>query len=138
MTTWIVTKAKLLANEEKEAATLLSKSHPLESQILLLTMSLEEAKKYQLHLKEFLTNGCTRSDPIILSPIPTRHPTTRTLEFITLIVSFDPCPICNNYYANHECVVVPYDYVYHPWCIAVHVQLFDTYAKLSCGKHLDH
>ncbi len=101
-------------------------------------MSLEEAKKYQLHLKEFLTNGCTRSDPIILSPIPTRHPTTRTLEFITLIVSFDPCPICNNYYANHECVVVPYDYVYHPWCIAVHVQLFDTYAKLSCGKHLDH
>ncbi len=104
----------------------------------LLIMSLEEAKKYQLHLKEFLTNGCTRSDPIILSPIPTRHPTTRTLEFITLIVSFDPCPICNNYYANHEFVMVPYDYVYHPWCIVVHVQLFDTYAKLSCGKHLDH
>jgi hypothetical protein len=45
MTTWIVTKAKLLANEEKEVATLLSKSHPLESQILLLTMNLEEAKK---------------------------------------------------------------------------------------------
>ncbi len=100
-------------------------------------MSLEEAKKYQLHLKEFLTNGCTRGDPIILNPIPTKHPTTRTLEFSTLIVSFDPCPICNNYYANHEFVVVPYDYVYHPWCIAVHVQLFDTCAKLSCGKHLD-
>jgi hypothetical protein len=38
-----VTKAKLLANEEKEATTLLSKSHPLESQILLLTKSLVEA-----------------------------------------------------------------------------------------------
>ncbi len=36
-------KAKLLANEEKEATTLLSKSHPFESQILLLTKSLVEA-----------------------------------------------------------------------------------------------
>jgi hypothetical protein len=138
MTTWIVTKAKLLANEEKEVATLLSKSHPLESQILLLTMNLEEAKKNQLCLKEFLIDGCTKSDPIILSPRPRRHPTTRTLKFTTLIVSLDPCPICNGYYANHEFVVVPCDYVYHPWCIAIHVQLFDTCAKLSCGKHLDH
>jgi hypothetical protein len=38
-----VMKAKLLANEEKEATTLLSKSHPFESQILLLTKSLVEA-----------------------------------------------------------------------------------------------
>jgi hypothetical protein len=40
-----VTKGKLLANEEKEVAILLSKFHPLESQILLLIKSLEKARK---------------------------------------------------------------------------------------------
>jgi hypothetical protein len=114
-------KAKLLANEEIEAATMLSKSYPLESQILLLIKSLEEVKNNQLRLKEFLVDGCTRSDPIILSPRPTKHPTTRTFEFSTLIVSLDPCPICKGYNVNHEFMVVSYDCVYHPWCIAVHV-----------------
>jgi hypothetical protein len=37
-------KAKLLANEKEEATTMLSKSYPLESQILLLTKSLKEVK----------------------------------------------------------------------------------------------
>jgi tRNA(Arg) A34 adenosine deaminase TadA len=114
-------KAKLLANEEKETTTLLSKSYPLESQILLLTKSLKEAKNNQLRLKEFLVDGCTKSDPIILSPRPTRHPTTRTLQFTTLIVSLDPCPICKGYYVNHEFVVVSCNCVYHPWCITIHV-----------------
>jgi hypothetical protein len=44
-------KAKLLAKEEKEVATILSKFHPLESQILLLTKSLKEAKKNSITLK---------------------------------------------------------------------------------------
>jgi hypothetical protein len=114
-------KAKLLANEEKEAATLLSKSYPLESQILLLTKSLEEAKNNQLRFKEFSVDGCTRSYPIILSLRSTRHPTTLTLEFTTLIISLDPCPICKGYYVNHEFVVVSCIFVYRPWCIAVHV-----------------
>jgi hypothetical protein len=72
-------------------------------------------------LKEFLVDGCTRSDLIIFSPKPTRHPTTRTLEFTTLIVCLDPCPISKGYCANHEFVVVSCDCVYHPWCITVHV-----------------
>ncbi len=44
----LVTKAKLLGFEEKEDVTLLSKFHPLESQILFLIRSLEEAKRKQL------------------------------------------------------------------------------------------
>jgi hypothetical protein len=67
-----------------------------------------------------------------------RKSTTRTTKFSTLTVDLcGPCPICNNFYDNHEFVVASCDHVYHLWCIAVHVQLSNTYAKVSCGRPLN-
>jgi hypothetical protein len=88
-------------------------------------------------LKEFLANGHIGSDPVVSTPRLTRHPTKIT-KVTTLTISLDPCLICDSYYANHEFVVASYNCLYHPWCITVHVQLFDTYAKVSCGKPFDH
>jgi hypothetical protein len=34
-------------------------------------------------------------------------------------------------------VVASCDCVYHPWCIAIHVQLFATCVEVSCGRPLD-
>jgi hypothetical protein len=82
----LVTKAKLLAFKEKEAATLLSKSHPLESQILLLIKSLKEAKKMQVCTKEFWVDGCIISDLIVSTLKPTSHPTLKTTQVTTLTI----------------------------------------------------
>ncbi len=92
----------------------------------------------QVCTKEFWVDGCIISDLIVSTLKPTSHPTLKTTQVTTLTITLDPCSICDNYYANHEFVVVFDDCLYHPWCIIVHVQLFDTCTKVSCGKPFDH
>jgi hypothetical protein len=103
-----------------------------------LGKSIDEVQKYQLALEEFVGIVGTGSDPIISTPKPKINPTTRTTKFSILIIDLhDPCPICNNFYDNHKFVVASCDCVCHPWCIIVHVELFNTCAKVSCGKPLN-
>jgi hypothetical protein len=126
----------LLTFEKKEVYALKSKLQILDSKIQPLQKALEEAKKYQLAFQKNSANGHFKSDLIISNPTPTTHSTTRTTNFSTLIVDLDPCPICKTFYANHEFVVASCDYLYHLWCIAIHVHLSVNCIKESCGNHL--